>query len=150
MRCDLLRPEVARLTIVGAANSSLSAEELSPLQTGNIKVCGAKLTWSSMRPLLDKACKVGGSGMDADLSLDGDCSCKALIGIMLEALLMLVRSSLDPISPLSAFGNSQVAARLYYSSVTSSREFLMRSAQFGGTWLLFMKGTVVNRSSKTT
>ena len=73
IRCDLLRPEVARLIIVGASNSALPAETPSPSQTGNIGVCGAKLAWLSMCPLLDEACEVGGSGMDAGSSLAGDC-----------------------------------------------------------------------------
>ena len=58
-------------------------------------------------------------------------------------------SRIEALSPESTSGKSQVFARLSLCSVTSSREFLMRSAQFGGSWLLFINGAVVNKSSKT-
>ena len=133
MRCDLLRPEVDRLIIVGADSSMLSMETSPPSQTGNIGVCRAKLTWVPVCLSLDDVCEVGGSGIVADSYQAESISCEASIGIMLEAfplfdlleaLVMLVRSSCDPISPTSAYGKSQVATRSYCSSVTSSLEFL--------------------------
>ena len=64
--------------------------------------------------------------------------CKIGLGYGIEAL-----------SPESASGNIQVFARLNISSVTSSCEFLTSSAQFGDSWLLFIKVTVVSELSKT-
>ena len=154
MRCDLLWLEVARLIIVRAASSTLSTETSSPSQTGNIGVCAAKLTYVPVNPSLDDVWEVEGSGIDADSSRAEGISCEASVSIILEAFLeasfMLEGSSCDPISPIPAPGKSQVAARSYYSSMTSSQECLTRSAQFGGTWLLFIRETIVNRSSKTT
>ena len=80
------------------------------------------MTRVPVRPSFDDSCEDGDSGIDAGSSQAGGNSCEAWIGIMLEAFplfdlleasVMLVRSSCDPISPASAYGKSQVAARLY-------------------------------------
>ena len=55
---------------------------------------------------------------------------------------------IEAFSPESASGKSQVFVRLNISSVTSSCEFFTSLAQFGGSWLLFINGTVLNKSLK--
>ena len=55
---------------------------------------------------------------------------------------------IDTFSPEAADVKSQVFAKLNCSSVTYSQEYLTSSDQLGGSWLLFINGTVVNKSSK--
>ena len=57
-------------------------------------------------------------------------------------------SGIDTLSPESANGKSQFFAKLNRSYVTNSRESLTIYAQLGGSWLLFINGTVVNKLSK--
>ena len=57
-------------------------------------------------------------------------------------------SGIEALSPESISGKRQVFAIFNLSSVTSYRVFLTSPAQFGGSWILFINGPVVNKFSK--
>ena len=69
------------------------------------------------------------------------------LGIFSACYSIGLGSGIDTLSPESADGKSQVFAKLNLSSVTNSRESLTSSAQLGGSCLLFMNWTVMNKSS---
>ena len=73
----------------------------------------------------------------------------ALVRTLPDCCKIGLGSGIEALSPESTSVNIQVFARFNLSYDTSSREFSTSSAQFGGSQLLFINGTVVNKSLKT-
>ena len=73
----------------------------------------------------------------------------ALVTTFLACYKIGLCSAIEALSPEFSSGNVQVFYRLNISCVTSSREFSSSSSQFGGRWLLFINGKVVNKLLKT-
>ena len=116
IRCDLLNPEIARLTIFGASRSSLLECTLSPSQTGNLARLSARILTGE-----DKVNLMG-------------ISIGSVRGVAVFSACQIIEfgSGIDSLSPESAVGKSQVLDKLNCSSVTSSQEFSTNSAQLGG------------------
>ena len=124
---DRLKPEVARLIISGTSISLLLECTSSPSQTGNLAGLLASKSIGG-----DIAGAVGVT-ISSELAVSADC-CITGLG-----------SGIYTSSPESADGKSQFFAKLNHSSITNSRESLTSSSQLGGSWLLFINRTVVNK-----
>ena len=131
IRWDRLKPEVARLIISGASSSLVIECTSSPSQTGNL------------------------SGLLASKSIGGDIlgavglTIGSEVAVAAYCCIIGLGSEINISSPESSDGKSQVFFKLNCSFVTNSRESLISSSQLGVSWLLFINGTVVNKSWKT-
>ena len=74
---------------------------------------------------------------------------KLSVAVFSDYCITGLASGIDTSSPESADGKNQVLAKLNRLSVTNYRESLTSSARLGGSWILFINKTVVNKSSKT-